>query len=107
MKQFTYIPINHGSFKEKTETSSNFTVVVFLQYVISSLIHQKVWFSQKILTEINSVLTYRKISESESLLSFSNPATGSVTCHTIYPRTPIDTPRSRFTPQDGLYMVRK
>ena len=68
VKQFTDIPINRGLFKEKTETGSNFTVPVFLQYVIS-LMHQKVrvWFSQKILTEI----TYRKISIRESWLSFS------------------------------------
>ena len=27
--------------------------------------------------------------------------------HTIYPRTPIETPRHPFTPQDAFYMVRK
>ena len=66
VKQFTYIPINRGPFKEKTKIGLNFTVPVFLQYVISSLMHQKVWFSQIILTEINRILTYRKISKSEN-----------------------------------------
>ena len=66
VKQFTDTAINHGQFKEKTETGSNFTEPVFPQYVISSLIYQKVWFSQKILTEINHILTYRKISKSQN-----------------------------------------
>ena len=56
VKQFTDIPINFGPFKEKTKTGSNLTVPVFLQYVIS-LMHQKVWFSQKILTENDRILT--------------------------------------------------
>ena len=69
LKQFTDLPINCGPFKLKIETGSNFTVPVFLQYVI--LMHQEVGFSKKILTEINSIVTYRKISKSESWLSFS------------------------------------
>ena len=64
VKQFTDIPINRLPFKEKPETGSNFTVLVFLQYVIS-LMHQEVWFSQELLTEINPILTHRKISKSE------------------------------------------
>ena len=60
VKRFSDIPINHGLLKEKNETGSNFTVPVFLQYDIS-LKHQKVWFSQKILTEIDRILNFRKI----------------------------------------------
>ena len=41
------IPINHGLLEEKTETSSNFTVAVFLHYFIISLMHEKVWISPK------------------------------------------------------------
>ena len=62
VKQFTDIPINRGPFKERTEIGSNYTVLVFLQYVISSLMHQK---------EIDHILTYRKTSKSESCTSSS------------------------------------
>ena len=105
VKQFTDIPINRGMFKENTETGSNFTLPVFLQYVISSLMHQKVWFSQTILREINCILTYRKISKSEHRFSFFPPLVVLYVCHTIYPRTPIDTSRRPLTPQDAFFKV--
>ena len=78
VKRFTYILINCGLFKEKYETGLNFTIPVCLQYVIFSLMHQKDWFSQKILSEIDHI-TYGKISKGESC-SFSFPSTGGVTC---------------------------
>ena len=47
--------------------------------------HQKVWFSQKILTEISRILTYRKISKKRKLIIFFLfPATVSVTCRSYY-----------------------
>ena len=77
---------------------------IFLQYVISSLMHQKVWFSKKILTEINHILTYKK----DSIMFFFFPSLSVLHVgHTIYPRTPNDTPRRPLAPQDALYMVRK
>ena len=66
VKQFINILINHSLFLVKHKNGSNFTKPVFLQYVFSSLMYQKVWFSLKILTEIDRILTYRKISKSES-----------------------------------------
>ena len=63
VKQFTDIPINRGPLQEKIESGLNFTIPVLLQYVISSFMHQEVLFSHKILREINSILTYKKISK--------------------------------------------
>ena len=87
VKQFTDLPINCGLFKQKNETSMNFTVLVFLQYFYfpsSLLMHQKVWFSQNILSEIDSILFYRKISKSKSCLSFLFAAKGGATCQLYY-----------------------
>ena len=47
VKQFTNILINRGPFNENTATGLNITVLVFLQYVISSLMRQQVWFPKK------------------------------------------------------------
>ena len=93
------IPINCSLFKEETETVSNVIVPVFLQYFIYSLMHQKVWFSRKILTEIHGILTYRKTSKGDRL-SVSPPPPPpppppqlavSRVSHSIFSRTPIDT----------------
>ena len=98
VKQFTNIPINHGPFKEKPKTCSNFTVPVFLQYIISSLMHQKVWFSpknwQKSIVNLQKDFQKRKL-----IIYFLFPATGSVTCRSYYlprdthwhPKTPFYT----------------
>ena len=108
VKQFTDIPINRGPFKEKNETGSNFTVPVFLQYVISPLMHQKVWFSPKILSEINEILTYWKISKSECWLSFSFSHHWQFYMSVILftPGHPLAHPTRPLTPQDALYMIR-
>ena len=65
VKQFTDIAINRGLFKEKTETSSNFTVPVFLQCHLLFNASEGLVLP-KILTEIYRILTYRKISKCES-----------------------------------------
>ena len=106
--QFTNIPINCSLFKEKSDTGLNFIIPVFLQYVIFSVMHQKVWFSQIILSKIDRILTWRKIYKSESCLSFSFSPTGGVTCQLYY--LPQDThwhPGRSLTPQDAQYMARK
>ena len=93
--------------KKKTETGSNCTVPVFLQYVISSLMHQKLWvFQKKIQTEIKSFFNLQKDFQKRKLIIFFPPLTLLHVCHTIYPRTPIDI-RHSLTSQDALYMVRK
>ena len=109
VKQFTDIPINCGPFKEKNKTGSNFTVLVFLQYVISSIMYQKVWFSKLILAEINLKFHLKKDFQKRKLIIFFffPPLAVLHVRHIIYPRTPMDTPRRIFTPQDALYMVRK
>ena len=88
MKQFTNIPINRGPFKENTETSSNFTILVFLQYVISSLMHQKVWFSQKNSDRNRSYFKLLKDFQKRKLiiLYFFPPLAVLHVGHTIYPR---------------------
>ena len=105
VNQFTDIPINRGPFKEKTETGSNFTTPVFLQYVISSIMHQKVWFFQKKSDRNQSYLNLLKDFQKRKLIIFFlfPPLAVLYVGHTIYPRTPIDTQRRHFTPQDALY----
>ena len=77
-----------GSVERKIRNRFEFTVPVFLQYVISSSMHEKVWFSYKILTEIDRILNKERFQKAKDDYLFLFPATG----HTFYPRTPIDTP---------------
>ena len=108
VKQFTDILINRGPFLEKNETGSNFTIPVFLQYVIS-LMHQKVLFFPKDSDRNQAYINLQKDFYKLKLIIFFffPPLAVLHVGHTIYPRTPIDTPRCPFTPQDALNIVRK
>ena len=70
--------------------------------------HQKVWFPKRF-SQIDRNLTYRKISKSDSRLSFFffPPLAVLHVSHIISPRTHTETPRCPLTPMDALYMVRK
>ena len=100
--------INHSLFKEKTETSSNFTIPVFLQYVISSLMHQSLVFPKNSHRNQLYFNLQKDFQKQKLIIFFFFPLLAVLHVgHTIYPRTPIDTPRHPFTSQDTLYMVRK
>ena len=107
VKQLT--DINCGPFKEKNETSLNFTVLVFLQYVISSLMHKKFWFAPKNFDRNQWYFILQKDFQRRKLIIFFffPPLTVLQVGHTVYLRTPIDTSRCPLTPQDALCIVKK
>ena len=95
LKRFTNILINCGLFKEKNWTGSNFTILVFLQYFIFSLMHQKVWFSQK-----NSVriLTFQNFQKRKLFICSLSPHPPPQRCHMS---VILFTPGHPLIPQDA------
>ena len=107
-KWWNSLPINHDPFQEKNETSSNFTVPVFLTichliYVSESLVFPKNSDRNQSFFNLQEDFQKRKL----IIFFFFLPLAVLYVSHTIYPRTPIDTPRRPLTPQDAIYMVRK
>ena len=116
VKRLTDIPINRGMYEEKNKTALNFTVPVFLQYVIYCI--RKSAFPPKSFDRNRSYFNLEKDFQKRKLIIFfsfppppppppppthTHTHTGACTCLSYY--LPQDTPGRPLTPQDALYML--